>query len=795
MQKNRLPIIVWLVSLLMCIVLVANSRFTADMSAFLPKSPSAEQMLLVDQLTTGALSRTLLIGIEADNDEGIAQLDSLSVNFARHLRESGKFAFIVNGDSRDFAKDQALLMQYRYLLSSNVTPALFTVAGLASAIAKNIENMNSSFGLNIKNLLLRDPTGQMLSILTEFSDNYASRPDSMGNVWISQDGKRALLIAQTSASGSDTDAQEATLKTTQQVFEESKKALVSSTTKAGATHLLLSGTPVFSVGSRDTIRNEASLLSLMGATGVVTLLLLVFRSWVKVLVCLIPVVSGAIAGVAAVSACFGVVHGMTLGFGTALIGEAVDYSIYYFMQPRHQNGESQWRVRFWPTIRLGVLTSICGFAALVFSSFPGLAQLGVYSIAGLCVAALTTRFVLPELPLRNVGYMPSPAFTNRIAKGGVWLRKLRLPAILLSVFAVIFLLLHKAPIWSQNLSGLSPMSAAAMQQDERLRSDLGAPDMRYLVAITGKDMEAVLRGSEAVTLTLNALQGQGVINGFESPSRLLPSKHLQQIKQNALPAATELQALLPRALAGLPLQSARLDGFVADVEASRHLPLLTPAAFDGSAMQASLSALLSQRPDGWVAFLPLRIDTDAEAAKHKIKNALQSYSESNSEIYFVDMVDASSQMYTNYFHEILVLALVGSFIILLLLTLMLKSWCTALRVLIPLSIAIVWVMAGLVLFGKQLNLLHLVGILLIVAVGSNYALFFSQNSQQAPLQSATFPAVLIANLATVLGFGVLAFSQVPALNSVGMTVAPGAILALFLSLIFSPAASAPAAVK
>ena len=134
MQKNRLPIIVWLVSLLMCIVLVANSRFTADMSAFLPKSPSAEQMLLVDQLTTGALSRTLLIGIEADNDEGIAQLDSLSVNFARRLRESGKFAFIVNGDSRDFAKDQALLMQYRYLLSSNVTPALFTLPRFRSSL-------------------------------------------------------------------------------------------------------------------------------------------------------------------------------------------------------------------------------------------------------------------------------------------------------------------------------------------------------------------------------------------------------------------------------------------------------------------------------------------------------------------------------------------------------------------------------------------------------------------------------------------------------------------------------------
>lgn len=818
MKKIRWSVAIWLVSLMICAAWIAHSRFTADMSAFLPKNPSAEQTLLVDQLTTGALSRTLLIGIEGDS---VLLLDFLSTEFAGRLRESGKFTFIANGDSRDLERDQALLMQYRYLLSNAITPEHFTVDGLAHAIAQNIENMNSSFGLSIKGLLLRDPTGEMLAIIDQFSDT--SRPENIGDVWISQDGKRALLIAQTSASGSDTDAQEATLKATRKAFEDSRQALqrnavsqsanntannTDTVEKAGTARLLLSGTPVFSVSSRNTIRNEASKLSLMGAVAVVTLLLLVFRSLIKVLVCLIPVVSGAVAGIAAVSACFGVVHGMTLAFGTALIGEAVDYSIYYLMQPRLQSGESLWRSRFWPTIRLGVLTSICGFAALVFSSFPGLAQLGVYSIAGLCAAALTTRFVLPDLPLGNVGYTPTPAFGQRIARSSIWLRKLQLPIMLLSVIALVYLMLHKAPVWSQSLSGLSPMSAVELQQDELLRRDMGTPDMRYLVAVTGKDMESVLRGSEAVAQELNALQRQGVIAGFESPSRILPSQQLQQMRQSALPAASQLQASLPRALIGLPLQSSRLTGFVADVENSRHLPLLTPAAFVGSAMQASLAALLAQRPDGWVAFLPLRITKDPEVAKQQVRNALQPFSAGltgssgggqgakggNGEIYFVDMLEASSHMYTGYFNEALLLALVGSLVILVLLTLVLKSWRTTLRIMLPLSIAIAWVMAGLVLLGHQLNLLHLVGILLIVAVGSNYALFFSQNSRDARLQSATsatLPPVLIANIATVLGFGVLAFSQVPALNAVGMTVAPGAILALFLSLVFTHEATGP----
>ena len=50
-----------------------------------------------------------------------------------------------------------------------------------------------------------------------------------------------------------------------------------------------------------------------------------------------------------------------------------------------------------PTVRLGLWTSLCGFAALLFSGFPGLVQLGVFSMAGLTAAALTTLCVFPSL--------------------------------------------------------------------------------------------------------------------------------------------------------------------------------------------------------------------------------------------------------------------------------------------------------------------------------------------------------------------------------------------------------------
>jgi predicted exporter len=122
----------------------------------------------------------------------------------------------------------------------------------------------------------------------------------------------------------------------------------------------------------------------------------------------------------------------------------------------------------------------------------------------------------------------------------------------------------------------------------------------------------------------------------------------------------------------------------------------------------------------------------------------------------------------------------------------------------PLALAVLFSLAALALAGTTLGILHLVGLLLVVAVGSNYALFFDQ-VQHARGQAAASPSspwsadpdtlasLLLANLTTVASFGLLAFSQIPALSAIGRVVAPGALLALVLAAVFAPrrAASGP----
>jgi predicted exporter len=142
----------------------------------------------------------------------------------------------------------------------------------------------------------------------------------------------------------------------------------------------------------------------------------------------------------------------------------------------------------------------------------------------------------------------------------------------------------------------------------------------------------------------------------------------------------------------------------------------------------------------------------------------------------------------SYLHEATRLSLAGLAAIVALLWIVLRSPARAARVLAPLILAVLCVAAALSLCGRQLTILHLVGMLLIVAVGSNYALFFDaprhENGNDAAL---TLASLSIANLSTVIGFGLLSFSRVPVLEDLGMTVAPGALLALLFAAVLTPA--------
>lgn len=768
MSQAGRAFLLWLLAMLAGAAIVWNSRFTADMSFFLPSHPSAEQQVLVDQLKEGVVSRLLMLAI-AGGDE--TQRAALSRELRGRLAKMPEFVSVQNGESDSQAADRDFLFRHRYLLSPAVTPERFTVDGLEKSISDSVDRLASPLGMLLKPLLPRDPTGEMLELLRGL--NAGAQPDSKAGVWASRDGERAMLLIQTAALGSDTDGQENAIKLIRAQFAET----VQGQGIADAS-LQLSGPGLFAVNSRATIKDEVSRLSTISTLAIVAVLFFVYRSLRLLGLGLLPVVSGALAGVVAVSLAYGTVFGITVGFGAALIGEAVDYSIYYFVQSG-QNGLTEWKQRFWPTIRLGVLSSIAGFGALLFSGFPGLAQLGLYSLAGVLTAALVTRFVLPQLGQANGQTRDLTPFGRRALSSMQTLRHLRWPVLALALAATATLFAEREHLWNPELAALSPVSQADQAVDMALRADIGAPDARYLVVIDAADRESALRQAEATGLRLDALVASGQLGGYDSPSRFLPSQAAQDARRASLPTAEQLRPRLQAALVDSPLAAGKLDGFVSDVEQARSARNLDRASLNGTSLALAVDSLLLPHGSGWSVLLPLRAGEQA-IDPSAIRSAL-----AGSNALFIDMKAEFNQLYNDYLHEAMLLSLAGLAAIVVLLAATLRSPRRLGAVLLPLVLAVLLVIAGLHLLGERLHLMHLIGMLLIVAVGSNYALFFDRAGDEHRLDPKTLASMLLANLTTAIGFGTLALSQVPVLHAVGATVGPGAILALLLSAIFA----------
>ncbi|HZV63271.1 MAG TPA: MMPL family transporter [Methylophilaceae bacterium] len=777
MQRHvRTAIFTWLAFILACGIIISRSHFTTDLSAFLPRTPTAEQQLLMDQLKDGLASRLILVGIEGADASTRADL---SKHMARQLRDDPYFVTVNNGEPVNTERDRAFLFENRYLLSPTVTPETFTKDGLRAAMAESIDMLASPAGLLVKSILPRDPTGEMLHLIEQMDSG--RQPQLVEGVWASKDGKIALILAQTRASGADTDAQQQAMSAIKQAFDEAiKNKAIASDAK-----LLMSGPGVFSVQTRDAIKSQVRLIFVISSLIIAALLLLLYRSFSALALGFLPVLTGILAGVAAVSLGFGVVHGITLGFGTALIGEAVDYSIYLFIQSGHtadpQGADSQqnWIAHYWPTVRLGVLTSVFGFAALLLSGFPGLAQLGLYSITGLIAAAAMTRFVLPHLLPAGFHVRDVNTIGLRLSHLAQRAPSMRWIAIAMLITACVILYIHRSNIWNHELSSLSPVSAADLALDARLRADMGAPDVRYVVVVSGENQEAVLSSAEKLAAVLDPLVVQGKLAGFESPSRYLPSLATQKARQASLPDKAELMSRLEASVVGLPVRPQLFTPFLEDVKAAREQALLSAVDLENTSMAMALNALLIQRNGHWNALLPLSATTDDILAA-EVKAAINS----SPNAVFVDLKSESNKLYSGYLHEAILLSLAGLLAITGLLLFTLRSPSRVLRMILPLAAAVLTVTAGLVLFGQQLIILHLIGLLLVVAIGSNYTLFFDP-PVPGPIEPHTFASLLFANIATVIGFGLLAFSTVPILQAMGMTVAPGVVLALIFAAVFA----------
>jgi predicted exporter len=355
----------------------------------------------------------------------------------------------------------------------------------------------------------------------------------------------------------------------------------------------------------------------------------------------------------------------------------------------------------------------------------------------------------------------------------------RIGVLALTLLAIIALVLHKGRYWENDIASMSPLSAAQTSLDEQLRRETGAPDVRYFLVVPAADQQQALAASEAVAERLQPSITAGTISGFDYAGRWLPSEAMQKARQAALPDAATLAANLTQAVAGTAFRPDSFAPFLADVAAASRQPLLQRSDLDGTSLALRLDSLLLPGPKGWMALLPLQGVAQPDTLATTITGLQQPG------LLLLDLKTESDRLLAAYLHEALTLSVIGCLVIVGLLSVSLRSPRRITGVCLPLVAAVICTAAVLLIGNGVLSVFNLFGLLLVVAVGSNYCLFFERQKPDDPGRERMIASLLLANLCTVIGFGILSFSRFPVLHGIGSTVAIGAVLCLMFGAILN----------
>ncbi|MEE4331785.1 MAG: MMPL family transporter [Wenzhouxiangella sp.] len=752
MRAILLPILI--LTALAAIGLSAFSQLELDyrLDAFLPTPDDPDQALVVDQISLGPGGRMILAAISgAPADELI---DS-SRRLASRWRELPDVERVENGEFEVDALTEERLMQARFVLLPDPGSRL-TDPALGERLAERIDELALA-GPGVEPLIRRDPLG----LLPELADRLTrvGGERHSGSVWLDQNNERALLVVHSVWPGFAVEEQARLVDALRTEFRG----------LAGAAdlELTLAGAPVIAVDSAERSRRDGTVLSLAASAFLLAILTLAWRSVPQVLAGAIPLFAGAVCGLLVTALVFDGVHGLTLAFGFTLLGVALDYPIHLFGHGRGRRMATAARHIASPLL-LGAASTIIAYLAVWLTTQSGLGQLGLFSAAGLATAAGAT-LLLPRL-----GIEPStrnPTLAERMPYSW-WLPPVA------GLIAIAALVIQGDQRWSNDLSRLSPTNTELLATDRELRQALDPGDVRHLLVASDAALEPLLQIVEDTVGVLEQARAEGLIDGWQAVTDLVPSYERQAQRRAAWPDAGELEERL--ATAAPRFRDGAFEPFLADLAGLDERPWLTPESWDGTALTPRVATLLDRGENGWRALIMLSGLADAAALEAWLRDRPTGAS-------LVDLKASSEYLVAAYRQDAgqgLAMALL---LITGLLLLRVGRPRLTLAILLPPLAAVACTAALMARFDGGLTIVHLVGLLLAAGIGLDFSLFARTLARDRPTRARTNQAINLCALSSGGVFLILGQSDIGLLRMLGLT----AFLGILLSWLFARLSQPP----
>lgn len=512
---------------------------------------------------------------------------------------------------------------------------------------------------------------------------------------------------------------------------------------------------------------EIALIGGSASLGTLLLLLLAFHR-ARTLLSLLPVAAALLAGCSACVLLFDEINALTLVLGASLTGVAADYPLHYLSKSWSGKPWRSWQAvrSTLPGLSLSLATNLVGYLALAFTPFPALTQVAVFSAAGLLAAYLCAVCLLPAL-LNGMELRP-PHAPLRFAEGLLALRARLLARTGGLPWLLALLLFCAAGLWqlqSQNdLRQWLGSDSQLLDEAREVARLTGLQPTSQFFLVQGADEDELLQRQQALAARLDQAIAAGQLQGYRALSQLtLPAAERQALRTALLTLPEHWQALLAL---GIP---------AAALEQELQQLLATPPA----SLEQTLASPIGE------AWRPLWLGADADGQLGGIVS-LQGLSSPDllnraaaglDGVQAVDRIGELNRLFADTQLSAAQLKLLSCVVILLLLCLPF-GLAGALRVVALPLLAALAALACLGWLGQPLTLFSLFGLLLITAIGVDYAILMREAVGGS---AASLLGTLLSGLTSWLSFGLLLLSKTPAIANFGLAISLGLFFCFLLA--------------
>ncbi|AQH03652.1 hypothetical protein A9R05_32015 (plasmid) [Burkholderia sp. KK1] len=775
-----------LVAVLYCVQrFLGPSPLETNLLALLPATeanPVAEKA--VDRLADALGDRTVFLVTSRDADHAKAAARQLGAA----LKESGAFASVTAElPPFDIAQIGALYTPYRFgLLTRDDREALAQATGgtasLHDALMQRIYNPVRG---PLATQLADDPFGWLerwLSGLPLATSNL----DLEDNMLVAHRGEATSVLVVTTLQGSAYES-----RVQREVLSAASRAQASTRAAWPDASVARAGAVFYAESARRASEREVHLIGIASACGIALLMLWVFRSPRLLLLGFLSTALGIAGALAVTMAVFGKLHLLTLVFGASLIGEAVDYSIQYFVvylgAPRDWDAKQGARsVR--PALCVALATSLLGYAILAWAPFPALEQIACFAMTGICVAFASVMWLLPAMLPKAPKAAPRLLFARAAVLLAHWQRAIGAKR---SWTVAIVLVALCAPGWLLLMSDddihlLIQRDPALVVEENQVREAVGIDNTAQFFVVQGATPEIVLQRVEALGAKLDALPGDRSADGWRAVTQFVPSAR-RQAEDRALFARRVFAD--PVALRAMLLKAGFRDE-IADAWMRAFAQHDTPPLTVERWLAANWSKPFAHL---WLGAVEAHGERSYAAIvmPHRVTprnlSALIGTARATEGVVFVDKAASVSKLFGEYRIDS-GLWLGGALLLVLGLVIGRYRLRGGVATTLPVLLAIGVTLAVFGYARVPVNLFNCLALMLVLGVGANYAVFLREGClREGADLGAVWTGVLLSAATTLLSFGMLGLSAMPALKSFGATLTLGILVAVLLAPMGMPA--------